>query len=166
MASKDSSFDIVSEVDMQVIDDCINVTKKEISNRFDLKGLDITIEFNRGEKTLTIVAEDDFALSQVKEILYQKLIKRDVSKKCLSSKKIEEASHGSVREVSDIVNGIDKELAKTITKDIRDMKLKVNASIQDEKIRVSGAKKDDLQAVMSMIKEKDYPIPLQFNNYR
>ncbi len=166
MASKDSSFDIVSEVDMQVIDDCINVTKKEISNRFDLKTLDITIDFNRGEKTLTLTSPDDFSLSQVKEILFQKLIKRDVSKKCLSSKKIESATGGSVREVSDIVNGIDKELAKTITKDIRDMKFKVNASIQDEKIRVSGAKKDDLQSVMSMLKEKDYPIPLQFNNYR
>ncbi len=164
--AKDASFDIVSEVDMQIIDDCINVTKKEISNRFDLKSLNIVIDFNRGEKTITITTPDDFSLSQVKDILFQKITKRELNMKCLSVKKKENSSGGTVREISDIVNGIDKELAKTITKDIRDMKLKVNASIQEDKIRVSAAKKDDLQAVISMLKEKDYPIPLQFNNYR
>ena len=164
--AKDSSFDIVSEVDMQVIDDCINVTKKEISNRFDLKSLDIVLDFNREEKTITISTTDDFSLSQVKEVLFQKMIKRELSMKCLTVKKKEQATGGTVREINDIVNGIDKELAKTITKDIRNMKLRVTASIQEEKIRVAGAKRDDLQEVINMIKEKDYTIPLQFINYR
>lgn len=164
--AKDPSFDIVSEVDMQVMDDCVNVTKKEITNRFDLKSLNLVIDFNRNEKTITITAPDDFSLKQTKEILFQKMLKRDLSMKCLAVKKKEDASAGSVRETNTIVNGIDKELAKIITKDIKDMKLKVTASIQDEQVRVTGAKKDDLQDVINMLKGKDYPIPLQFTNYR
>ncbi|MEI0603059.1 YajQ family cyclic di-GMP-binding protein [Brachyspira alvinipulli] len=164
--AKDPSFDIVSEVDMQVIDDCVNVATKEIDNRFDFKGQNIKIELNKGEKTITIIAPADFVLNQVKDILFQKFIKRGLNQKCLKEKKKEKAAGDAVREIDEIVHGIDKDLAKQIVKDIKDMKLKVQASIQDEQIRVSGAKKDDLQAVISMIKEKDYPIPLQFTNYR
>lgn len=164
--AKDPSFDIVSEVDMQVIDDCVNVALKEINNRFDFKGQNITIELNKGEKTITINAPADFVLNQVRDILFQKFIKRGLNQKCLREKKKEKAAGDSVREINEVISGIDKDLAKVIVKDIKEMKLKVQASIQDEQVRVSGAKKDDLQAVINMIKEKDYPIPLQFTNYR
>lgn len=163
---KDPSFDIVSEVNIQVIDDCVNIVSKEIDNRFDFKGKNIQIELNKFEKTVTILAPADFVLNQVKDILFQKFIKRGLNQKCLREKKKEKAAGDSVREINEIMHGIDKELAKQIVKDIKDMKLKVQASIQDEHVRVSGAKKDDLQSVINMIKEKDYPIPLQFSNYR
>ena len=101
-----------------------------------------------------------------RDILFQKFIKRGLNQKCLREKKKEKAAGDAIREINEIVHGIDKGLAKQIVKDIKDMKLKVQASIQDEQIRVSGAKKDDLQAVITMIKGKDYPIPLQFTNYR
>lgn len=164
--AKDPSFDIVSEVDMQIIDDCVNVAIKEIDNRFDFKGQNIKIELNKGEKTIVILAPADFVLNQVKDILFQKFIKRGLNQKCLREKKKEKASGDSIRETNEVVHGIDKDLAKQIVKDIKDMKLKVQASIQDEHIRVSGAKKDDLQTIINTIKNKDYPIPLQFTNYR
>ena len=164
--AKDSSFDVVSEVDMQVIDDCVNLTVKEINNRFDLKGQAIDVEFNKADSTITITANADFVIGQVKEILFQRLIKRNLSKKSIREKKKEKASGDSVREINEIINGIDKELAKDIVKDIKEMKLKVQASIQEDQVRVSAAKRDDLQEVINMLKEKDYPIPLQFINYR
>lgn len=164
--AKDSSFDVVSQVDMQVIDDCVNLTVKEINNRFDLKGQSIEVDFNRADATITITASADFVVGQVKDILFQRLIKRNLSKKSIREKKKEKASGDSVREINEIVNGIDKDLAKGIVKDIKEMKFKVQASIQEDQVRVSGAKRDDLQEVINMLKEKDYPIPLQFINYR
>lgn len=164
--AKDSSFDIVSEVDMQIMDDCINLTVKEINNRFDLKGQPIDIDFNRTEGTITITASADFVIGQVKDILFQRIIKRNLSKKSIREKKREKASGDSIREINEVVNGIDKDLAKNIVKDIKEMKLKVQASIQEDQVRVSGAKLDDLQTVINMLKEKEYPIPLQFINYR
>ncbi len=164
--AKDPSFDVVSQVDMQVMDDCINVTLKTITTRFDLKDQDIEVDFNRGEKTITITAGSDYILNQVKDILTPSMIKRGLHKKAINVKKKEKASGDGVREVNEIINGIDKEIGKQIVKDIKEMKLKVQASIQDEQVRVSGAKKDDLQAVMTMLKEKDYPVPLQYINFR
>lgn len=164
--AKDFSFDIVSEVDLQVVDDVINVASKEINNRFDLKGTGSKIEFERGTKKVIFKAPSEFQVKQIKDILKQKMAKRDLSAKCLKPKPIEKASGDTVREENDIVCGIDKEQAKKMVKDIKDLKLKVQAAIQDEKLRVSGRSKDDLQAVMTMVKKKDYPIPLQFNNYR
>ncbi len=164
--AKDSSFDIVSQVDMQVMDDCVNVTLKTITTRFDLKDQNIEIDFNRSEKTITITASSEYTVNQVKDILFPAMIKRNLSKKVLSMKKREKSSGDGIREVNDIVSGIDKEIAKQIVKDIKEMKLKVQPSIQDDQVRVTGAKKDDLQTVISMLKEKDYPIPIQFINFR
>lgn len=164
--AKDPSFDIVSESDLQVIDDCVNLLKKEIDNRFDLKGQSIEIDFSKADKTITITVASEFVLKQVKEILYQRMTKRGLSQKAIREKKKEKASSDGVREVNEIVSGIDKELAKEIVKDIKDLKLKVQASIQDEQVRVTGAKKDDLQEVINFLKTKEYPIPLQFTNYR
>jgi cyclic-di-GMP-binding protein len=162
----ESSFDIVSEVDMQAVDDVVNVAMKEVNNRFDLKSLGVKIELNRGDKTLTISAPSEFVVKQLKDILLQKMAKREISQKILRLKKTENASGGSIREIDDIVCGIDKELARAIVKDIKTTELKVQASIQDDTIRVSGKNKDDLQSVIHFIREKDYPAPLQFKNYR
>jgi cyclic-di-GMP-binding protein len=164
--AQDSSFDIVSEVNLQTIDDVVNVCMKEIANRFDFKGLKATIEFNRSEKTLELHATSEMKVQQMKDILLQKMSKKEVSFKSLSLKKSEKAANGGIKETYQIITGVDKELGKIVTKDIRDLGIKVQASIQDEKIRVTGKNKDDLQAVIKAVKEKDYPIPLQFTNYR
>lgn len=165
MAS-DFSFDIVSQVDLQAIDDAVNVSTKEIVNRFDLKETNSTIEFNRTEKTVILSAGSDFHLKQIKAVLVSKLAKRGISQKSLSVRKTETNLSGAVRETDNIVCGIEKELARSIVKDIKKLNLKVQVSIQDEQIRVSGKAKDDLQSVISFVKSKDYPIPLQFVNRR
>jgi uncharacterized protein YajQ (UPF0234 family) len=163
---KESSFDIVSQVDLQQIDDAVNVSMKEITNRFDLKNTGCKIEFNRGEQFITFLSPTDFQLTQIKDILSQKLVKRDISSKALSVKKTEKASGDMIREVNEIVTGIDKEKAKQLVKIIKDSKIKVQASIQEEQVRVSGKNRDDLQAVIALLKEKEKDIPLQFVNYR
>jgi len=164
--AKDNSFDIVSEIDLQVIDDVVNVVRKEINNRFDLKGTGARIDFNRTEKKVTILGTAEFQLKQIKDILRQKMAKRAVSSKCLKSLEIEKASGDMVKETNEVICGIDKELAREMVKDIKTMKLKVQASIQEDKIRVSGKNRDDLQNVITFVKGKDYPIPLQYANYR
>ena len=103
--AKNPSFDIVSEVDMQVIDDCVNVAVKEIDNRFDFKGQNIQIELNKGEKTITILAPADFVLNQVRDILFQKFIKRGLNQKCLREKKKEKAAGDAIREINEVVHG-------------------------------------------------------------
>lgn len=164
--AQDSSFDIVSEVNLQTIDDAVNIAMKEIVNRFDFKGMNATIEFKRSDKEIELNAPSDMKIQQMKDIMLQKMIKKEVSFKALSLKKSEKAANGGIRETYSIVTGIDKEIAKTIVKDIKDLGLKVQASIQEEKVRISGKSKDDLQAVIKAMREKDYPIPLQFSNYR
>lgn len=162
----ENSFDIVSEIDLQAMDDAVNTAMREVKNRFDLKTLDATIELDRAGKQIVIHAPSDFVVKQLRDILSQKMAKRDISSKALKLKKTEQASGGTVRETNEIVSGINMELAKTMVKDIKALNLKVQASIQDEQVRVSGKSKDDLQAVIHAVREKDYPIPLQFKNYR
>jgi len=164
--AQDSSFDIVSEINLQVIDDAVNVAMKEIQNRFDFKGINATIELKRADKTLELNAPSDMKIQQMKDILMQKFGKKEISYKALSLKKSEKAANGGTRETYSIVTGIDKEIAKTIVKDIKDSGIKVQASIQDEKIRVTGKNKDDLQRVIQLTREKEYSIPLQYTNYR
>lgn len=164
--AKDSSFDIVSEIDLQIIDDVVNVTDKEIKNRFDLKNIGASISFDRSAKTVVIAAPSDYHIKQIRDIMKQKMAKRNVSSKALKGRDIEKASGDTVRLVNDVVCGIDKELARTMVKDIKNLKLKIQASINEDKIRISGKNKDDLQNVIKFIKEADYPIPLQFTNYR
>ena len=164
--AQDSSFDIVSEVNLQIVDDAINVALKEIQNRFDFKGVTVTIELKRNDKALELCAPSEMKIQQVKDILMQKFGKKEISYKSLSLKKSEKAANGGVKESYGVVCGIDKEMAKSIVKDIKDSGVKVQASIQDEKVRVTGKSKDDLQTVIQMLRGKDYPIPLQFTNYR
>ena len=162
----DSSFDIVSEINLQEVDNAINQAQKEIGTRYDFKGSAAAVEFNRKEKELTLTADHDGQLEAVRSVIMGKFIKRGVDPKCMDPQKAEEATHKSVRQKVKLKDGIDKETAKSIQKAIKELKLKVNASIQGEALRVSGAKKDDLQAVMAHLRANPPEVPIQFNNYR
>ncbi len=166
MAS-DSSFDIVSEINLQEMDNAVQQAIKEVTTRYDFKGTAASVsELNRKDKELTLCADADSQLESVKKVLVEKMIKRGVDPKCLDYQKLEQATHNTVRQKVKLKDGIDKDTAKTIQKSIKELKLKVNASIQGEALRVSGSKKDDLQAVMVHLKANPPEIPLQFTNYR
>ena len=163
----DHSFDIVSEINLQEMDNAINQAIKEITTRYDFKGTAASIsELDRKEKQLTLTADVDQQLEAVKRVLVEKMIKRGVDPKCLDYQKLEQATHNTVRQKVKLKSGIDKDTAKTIQKQIKELKVKVNASIQGEALRVSSAKKDDLQAVIAHLKANPPEIPLQFKNYR
>ena len=162
----DSSFDIVSEIDLQEMDNAMNQAIKEITTRYDFKGTAASVEFNRKDKELTLTADEEHQLNAVRTVIITRMVKRGVDPKCMDPQKIEEATHKTVRQKIKLKDGIDKETAKTIQKQIKELKLKVQASIQGEALRVSGAKKDDLQAVMAFLRANPPGIPIQFNNYR
>jgi cyclic-di-GMP-binding protein len=162
----DSSFDIVSELNLQEMDNAVNQAQKEIGTRYDFKGSAASIEFDRKLKELTFTADQESQLEAVRKVVIEKMIKRGVDPKSLDPQKIEQATHKTVRQKVKMKSGIDKDTAKTIQKAIKDLKLKVNASIQGEALRVSGSKRDDLQAVIAHLKANPPEIPLQFTNYR
>lgn len=164
--AKDSSFDVVSTVDMQEVDNAFQQTARELTQRYDLKSSGATIELSKADATITVLAPADFVARQVIDVLNGRLVKRGVDLKSLSWDAPQAASGGSVRVVGHVVQGIDKECAKRISKDIRDLKLKVKATIDDDKLRVTSASKDALQEVISYLRAADYGIPLQFTNYR
>jgi uncharacterized protein YajQ (UPF0234 family) len=158
------SFDVVSEVDLQEVDNAINQARKEIEQRYDFKGSKTEIDL--GEEEIKISSDDEFRLKAVVEIIKAKFIKRGISAKALDLQKIEKASLGTVRQNAKIVKGISKEKAKEVVAEIKNSKLKVQTQIMDNQVRVSGKEKDDLQAVMAMLRAKDFGIDLQFTNYR
>lgn len=162
----DPSFDVVSEVSLPEIVNAVQQAQKEIAQRFDLKGTAASLELNEKEKTLTLAGNDDFGLKAVNDILQTKLVKRNVPLKSLDYGPVEPGAKGSVRQVVTIQQGIATEKAKEIVKAIKDAKLKVQAAIQSDQVRVTGKKRDDLQAVIALLKQKDFGIPLQFTNYR
>jgi uncharacterized protein YajQ (UPF0234 family) len=162
----DSSFDIVSEINLQEMDNAVNQAQKEIGTRYDFKGTAASVEFNRKDKELTLMADGEPQLEAVRKVVVEKMIKRGVDPKCMDPQKLEQATHKTVRQKVKLKDGIDKDTAKTIQKAIKELKLKVNASIQGEALRVSGSKKDDLQSVMAHLRANPPGIPLQFNNYR
>jgi cyclic-di-GMP-binding protein len=163
----DSSFDIVSEINLQEMDNAVVQAQKEIGTRYDFKGSAASIsELNRKDKEITLTADGEHQLETVRKVLVEKMIKRGVDPKCLDGQKLEQATHKTVRQKFKLKSGIDKDTAKAIQKAIKDLKLKVNASIQGDALRVSGSKKDDLQAVIAHLKANPPEIPLQFNNFR
>jgi len=162
--AKENSFDIVSQVDLQEVNNAVNQARKELHTRFDFK--DSKSEINYDGEKITLIADDEFKLKNVVDILESKLVKRGVNLKALKYGKIEPAAKDTVRQQVDFVQGVDKELAKKITKLIKDSKIKVQATIQKDQIRVSGKNRDDLQEIMRLIKEHDFEVPLQFTNYR
>lgn len=160
------SFDAVSEVDLQELDNAVNQAMKEISQRYDFKGSISKIELKKATKELELISDNETRLTAVVDILRGKLIKRNISPKALDLQKLEAAFSGTVNQKAKIVNGMPMEEAKEIVKKIKDSKLKVQASITDEKVRVSGKDKDDLQAAMQLIRSMDLKVAVQFNNFR
>lgn len=162
--AKDCSFDIVSEVEMQEVDNAVNQASKEINQRFDFRGSKSSLELN-GEE-IRIIADDDYKLKSVTDILETKMVKRGISLKNLNYGKIEPASQGTVRQIVTIKKGIDKEHGKEIVAAVKASKLKVQAQIMDDQVRVSGKNKDDLQAIIAHLKQCGFNIELQFVNFR
>lgn len=162
--TKDCSFDIVSEVDMQEMDNSVNQTMKEVNQRYDFKGSKAQMLLEKD--SLKLSAEDDYKLGAMLDILRTKMVKRNVPLKCLVPGKIEPASGGTVRQTVTIQKGISKEKAKEITTAIKNLKIKVQSQIMEEQVRVTGAKKDDLQVVIQTLKLADFGIDLQFINFR
>ena len=163
----DSSFDIVSEVNLQEMDNAVNQAIKEVTTRYDFKGTAASVsELNRKDKELTLTADAEPQLEAVRKVLVEKMVKRGVDPKCLDPQKVEQATHKTVRQKVKLKSGIDKDTSKQIQKTIKELKLKVNASIQGDALRVTGAKRDDLQAVIAHLKANPPEVPLQFNNYR
>lgn len=162
--AQEFSFDIVSKTEMQEVANAVQQAQKELAQRFDFKGSKSSIELT-GEE-LILISDDEGKLRSVKEILESRLVKRHVSLKAIDYQTLEQAALGTVRQRAKIVQGIESEKAKAIVKKIKDAKIKVQASIQSDQVRVTGRAKDDLQRAISLVKESDFGIPLQFTNYR
>jgi uncharacterized protein YajQ (UPF0234 family) len=160
------SFDIVSEVNQVEVHNALDQTNKEVSNRFDFKGSDARVELNEKEKTLTVFADDDFKLGQVRDVLTGKLAKRGVDVRCLQPGDVEKVSGNKVKQTVTVRQGVEQDLGKKIVKLVKDSKLKVQASIQGDVVRVSGAKKDLLQEAIALVRKSITDFPLQFKNFR
>jgi len=158
------SFDIVCETDMQEMDNAVNQVHKEITTRYDFKGGACRIELT--DDGITVIGDDDYKLSTITEILRAKLTRRNLDARCLDYGEAEDASGGTKRQQIAIRQGISQDLAKSIVKQIKQEKMKVQASIQGEQVRVTGKKRDDLQAVMALVKGMDADRPLKFTNFR
>ncbi|ACT02017.1 YajQ family cyclic di-GMP-binding protein [Paenibacillus sp. JDR-2] len=162
--SSESSFDIVSKMDMQELNNAIQQAEREIETRFDFKGSKSSIKLEKEE--LVVVSDDDFKLESVLDILKSKMVKRGVPIKNLEYGKVESASASTVRQRIKLKSGIDQDNSKKINILIRDSKIKVKSQIQGDQIRVTGKSRDDLQAVMALLREADLTVELQFTNYR
>lgn len=162
--AKDPSFDIVSEINFEEVKNAIQMTTKELNNRFDFKGS--TVEIKLENQKMVVVSDDDFKLEQLKDVLFNKLNKRGVPIKNIQFSETEKALGAKARQQATLVSGIDKENSKKIINAIKNSKLKVKAQIQDDQIRVTGKSRDDLQAVIQITRKLDLPIELQFTNYR
>jgi uncharacterized protein YajQ (UPF0234 family) len=159
------SFDVVSEIDKQEIRNAVDQASREIGTRFDFKGTDSSIELSDTEIKLESSTED--RLKAVRQVLEEKVVKRQVSLKSLDYQKVEEGSRGSARQVVKLVAGIDSDKAKKVNKFIKELGLKgISSQTQGEQIRVTGKKRDDLQGAIAALKDHDFDIPLQFNNFR
>ena len=164
--AKDSSFDVVSEVNMQEVDNAFQQTARELTQRYDLKDSGATIELSKAEKLFTLNAPADFVVRQIIDVLNGKLVKRGVDLKTVKWDDPQAASGGTVRLLGHIVEGIDQATAKKINKDIKDTKAKVKVTIDGDHLRVSSPSKDALQGVIAFLRDADYGQPLQFTNYR
>ena len=160
------SFDIVSEVDLQEMDNAVNQANKELAQRYDFKDSKASIAYDRTEKKITLIADNDFKLRGLTDILVTRMAKRNISLKSLKFDEPEKAFEGYLRQTVTIYMGIDKEKAKELTAAIKGLGLKAHTQIEGEKIKVSSPKKDDLQAVIARLRGLDFSLPLSFCNYR
>jgi cyclic-di-GMP-binding protein len=158
------SFDIVSKVDMQEVDNAVTQAAKEISQRYDFKGSKSSITPEKD--SVKVMADDDYKLKAVIDVLQSKFMKRGISIKALQYGKVEQASGGMVRQIITVQQGISKEKGKEIIAVIKESKLKVQAQIQDEQVRVTGKNRDDLQEAIASLKGKDLDVEMQFTNFR
>ena len=158
------SFDIVSKVDLQEVDNAVNQASKEIAQRYDFKGS--KSEITQEKETIKILADDDYKLKAVIDVLQSKLIKRNIPIKSLDYGKVEQASGGMVWQQITIQQGISKEKGKEIVAAIKESKLKVQGQIQDDQVRVTGKNRDDLQDTIQFLKAKDLDIEMQYTNFR
>ncbi|WP_079215817.1 YajQ family cyclic di-GMP-binding protein [Herbaspirillum robiniae] len=158
------SFDTVCEANLVEVKNAVEQANKEISTRFDFKGTDARVE--QKERELTAFADSDFQLSQVRDVLTNKMTKRNVDVRFLDEGKIEKIGGDKVKQVIKVKNGIESDDAKKIVRIIKDSKMKVQASIQGDAVRITGAKRDDLQATMALLRKDVKDIPLEFNNFR
>ncbi|MGB0360735.1 MAG: YajQ family cyclic di-GMP-binding protein [Endozoicomonas sp.] len=158
------SFDIVSEVDMHELTNAVDQANRELTTRYDFRGVDANYE-KSGEKSIILTSDADFQLAQMVEMLKTKMVKRGIDVKCLEVKD-HYGSGKHVKQEVEVRQGLDKDLAKKLVKLIKDEKLKVQAAIQGDQVRVTGKKRDDLQTVITFLREKELDMPLQFNNFR
>ena len=166
MAAKES-FDITTGMDLQEVDNAVNQARKELANRYDFKGVKFTMELDRKEGEIVLTAPDAFKLEAVWDVLQSKLVRRSVPLKNVKRGRVEDAAGGTVRVRAELVQGLSIEIAREIVKIIKAAKLKrVQAAIQEDQVRVSGPKRDDLQEVIHLLKEKDFGVELKFGNYR
>ncbi|WP_165054966.1 MULTISPECIES: YajQ family cyclic di-GMP-binding protein [unclassified Adlercreutzia] len=164
--AKESSFDIVSVVDMQEVDNAFQQARKEIAQRYDLKDSGAEIALDKAKQTITVSAPADFVAKQVIDVIGSKLIKRGIDLTAVKWGDVIAATGQSVRRVATVVNGIDKETAGKINKDVKALKLKCKVQIEGDQLRVSSASRDTLQEVIAFLKGQDYGQPLQYVNYR
>jgi uncharacterized protein YajQ (UPF0234 family) len=165
--AQESSFDIVSRPDLQEVDNAVNQAVKELATRWDFRGSKSSFQFDKTKKEFTLLADDESKLEALTDILQSKLIKRGVSIKSLDYQKAEPSSGGTLRQVIKLVEGIPQEKAKKIVALIKDSKVKVQASIQGDQVRVTGKSRDDLQAVIALLRgAQDLGVDLNFTNYK
>ena len=163
MASE-SSFDVVSRIDQQELDNALNQARREIENRFDFKNSKTTIDWD--DKKITVVSDDELKMRNVIDVIQGKAVKRGIDVKAFDLGELEPAASGTVRRVITLRTGIPKDKSKPLMEKIKALKLKVNAQYQDEQVRVTGKSRDDLQKVIAELKAMEFELPLQFTNYR
>ena len=161
----DSSFDVVSRVDQQELDNALNQARKEIAGRFDFKHSKTEIEYD-GKAKITVLSDDELKMKNVMDMIQSKAVKRGIDIKAFGFGKVEPATQNTVRQTITVKSGIPKDKSKPLMEAIKNLKLKVNAQYQDEQIRISAKSRDDLQKVIASLKAMEYELPLQFVNYR
>jgi hypothetical protein len=161
------SFDVTSKIDLQEVDNAVNQARKEVAQRYDFKGSKASIEFNRGEALLVLVADDEFKMRSLWELLEGRMVKRHVPVKNLKLGDIQRGANDTVRREVTLQIGIPTDAARAIVKFLKDRKLKkVQAAIQGDEVRISSPSRDELQQVIALLKEEDFGVALQFGNYR
>ena len=162
-----ASFDVTSTVDLQEVDNAVNQAKKELAQRYDFKGSKSTIDFKRGENVIELVADDEFKMQAVWDVLMTRMVRRGVPVKNLKPSEVEPMAGGLVRRTVTLQQGIPTDAARAIVNYLKDQKLKkVQAAIQADQVRVSSPSKDELQGAIRLLKAHDFGIDLQFGNYR
>ena len=158
------SFDVVNRLDYQEVDNAIGNTTREISNRYDFKSSDTSVE--RKEKDLIVIVDDELKLRQVHELIITHFVRRKIDPLCLHQQNKEKAGGNKIRQIYKLVEGIEQSIAKKIIENVKNLKIKVQIKINGNELRVTGKKKDDLQSVIEMVKDSKIGIPVQFVNYR